>query len=249
MLSEKDEVWLRDNCPDLYFDYEEQIIRGEMYFKMYFSSNEERYIINPDSSHDVYNGVVIEDVYEIEINLSDSRLVPLVKETGGRILKSKEKWHLKSLSDLHINYNKTACLCVKTEEHSKMPRGFNLKDFFENLLIPFFYYQSFFEKYGREPWKGYSHGDLGILENYLSINVCTAKTIVLFCENLSTILRIHITDNKIFKKYHLCFCNSGKQFKKCHKKAFYGYDKLRKDFRKIVFPEISKKTKRNQTHS
>lgn len=229
MLSEKNEIWLRENYPDLYFDDEKQNIRGELYFKMYFSSNNEGYVINPDSSYYTCNGIVIEDVYEIEIDLYDSRLVPLVKEIGGRILKSKEKWHLKSLSDLHINNNGTACLCVKTEEPAIMPRGFNLKDFFENLLIPFFYYQSFFEKYGKESWKGYSHGDLGILENYLNTKVSTARTILLFYEIISPTLQQYIVRNKYFKKYHLCFCNSGKRFKKCHKKAFYGYKKLRKD--------------------
>jgi hypothetical protein len=234
MLTTEDRTWLVENYPDLYFDPEKLLISGEFRFRMYYSEKELGYVINPDSSFENKNGIMIEDVYQIEIDLSGNTFLPLVQEIGGRILKSKERWGIDKLEDLHIYPNGILCLCIKTEEQLKMPDGFNLKDFFENLLIPFFYYQSFFEKFGWEPWKGYSHGSLGILESYLHQKNPSPEMISLFFYYLSDRLKKCLANNIQFKGHEPCICQSKRKFRKCHRDAFLGYNKLRVDFMRLV---------------
>lgn len=230
-ITEDDKDWLRANYPDLYFDLDRSIIYGELFFRMYYSRREKfKYVVNPDNSYENKEGVVIQDIYEIEIDLSDPELLPKVKEIGGRILSSQAKWKIANSADLHLFPDDTSCLCIKTEEQTKLPNGFILKDFFENLLIPYFYYQSFFEKYGREPWKGYSHGDLGFLESYLRQKNPSPETINLFFFYLSEVLRKCLINNIRLKSDELCICHSKRKFRKCHKDAFLGYNKLRIDF-------------------
>jgi hypothetical protein len=231
-LTLSDKIWLQENYPGLYFDSNEQIIIGKLYFKMYYSVHERGYVLNPDSSYESKNGIIIEDVYEMEIDLSKQGFLPPVRETGGRILRSKEKWNVEQLIDMHVYPNGTACLCIRTEEQLKMPNGFSLKDFFENLLIPYFYYQSFFEKSGKEPWKGYSHGDLGILESYLCQKNSSPGLLRLFLDNLSDGLQRCLINNIQLKGYQLCICQSKRKFRKCHRDAFLGYNKLRVDFKR-----------------
>lgn len=232
-ITQNDENWLKENHPDLLFDSASQIIHGNLYFKMYYSVHEPGYVLNPDEPYEEKDGIVIEDVYEIEINLLKQGFLPSVQEVGGRILKSKKKWGIEDLIDMHVYSDSTACLCIPTEVQTRMPNGFNLKDFFENLLIPFFYYQSFFEKYGKEPWRGYSHGCLGILESYLNYKDISLENVNFFLNILPDNLKDSILRNHKIKGHHFCLCKSRKKFRKCHKNALFGYNKLRSDYHKV----------------
>jgi hypothetical protein len=234
IITKDDETWLVENYPGLHFDRNKLVISGKLCFSMYYSDKGIGYVINPDSSFENKDGVIIQDVYEIKIDLSSDEFLPIVREIGGRILKSKEKWGIDKLEDLHIYPDGTLCLCVTTEEETRMPNGFNLKDFFENLLIPFFYYQSFFERYGKEPWKGYSHGDLGILESYLRQKNPSPELITLFFDSLSDRFQRCLVNHIRFKGHELCICQSNRKFKKCHKDALLGYNKLKVDFLRQV---------------
>lgn len=105
---------------------------------------------------------------------------------------------------------------------------------FKRLVIPFLYYQSFLEKYGREPWKSSSHGDLGIFESY--VIQFPSKTppkdiIERYIEALTLNLKNTIFSNRPYKGNSLCLCGSNRLFKRCHKEAFEGYQKLFSDFR------------------
>jgi hypothetical protein len=206
------------------------MIRGELSFRMCYSNNDNKFVINQDDSYNDKESRIIQDIYEIEIDLSQQKIVPLVKEIGSRIQRIKEKWNLKDLKDIHVNSNGTLCLCVKTEECYKMPKGFILRDFFYNLLIPFLYYQSYYEKYGKEPWRSYSHGDLGILESYLNYQGEISQDIInLFLKSISDKILKSIKENISLKKQP-CICNSNKIFKKCHNNVLIGYNRLKCDY-------------------
>lgn len=232
-ITQNGKTWLRENYPNLYLDPDKQVISGKLYFKMYYSACEPGYVLNPDDSYESKTGIIIEDVYEIEIDFSNQGFLPLVRETGERILRSKEKWHVEQLVDMHVFPNGTACLCMPSEATLKLPNGFNLKDFFEELLIPYFYYQSFFEKYGREPWKGYSHGDFGILESYFCQKNPTPELTWFYFLSLSDEWQMYVRENIRFKGYKPCACKSGRKFKKCHREALLGYNRLRIDFLRL----------------
>ncbi len=230
MLSDAELQWMNNNYPDLYYDQGKDIIIGELSFKVYYSDDDNKFVINPDDSYKN----IIGDVYEIEIDFSQKKLLPSVKETGGKIEKIKVKLGLPNIGELHVNPKGTLCLCVKTEEQIKMPKGFNLSDFFNNLLIPFFYYQSYYEKYGKEPWKGFSHGELGVLEHYEVYKGDISKdTIEIFLKNISPKTLDLLIKNERLQGHHKCICCSGKIFRDCHYRSIFGYNKLRNDYNRF----------------
>ena len=64
--------------------------------------------INTQSSDDSYeekDGITIQDTYEIKIDLSKQGFLPLVREVGGRILQSKEKWNVSPENIICKKYN------------------------------------------------------------------------------------------------------------------------------------------------
>lgn len=230
-ITEGDQTWLQENYPSLTYTPNNQIISGELHFSMYYSADEPGYVLHPDDSYASKDGIIIQDVYEIEVDLSQPKFLPPVRELGGRIFVSKEKWDIENIIDLHLYSDGTACLCPPSEIPAKFPNGFDLRDFIEDLIVPFFYYQSFFEKYGREPWKAYSHGYLGILESYYNDQAPTSlQTIQDYLTFLPEGIRADIRRNIKAKGHHLCKCGSGKKFRKCHQEVLYGYNKLREDY-------------------
>jgi len=222
--------WLEETYPGFEYNSQDGRIRCVIPFRMYYYEKEpDIYVINPDETYKQRPGCLIEDIYEVDIFLDNELLIPRVKERGGRILRSKEKWGLRNLIDMHVFLDHTLCLCPFAEQKIRLPNGFNFHDFFENLLIPYFYYQSFFEQYGYEPWKGASHGDLGILESYSK----TAKNrnisleiLYLYLANLSPAIRNNILKKVPIMGHHLCKCGSGRIFRKCHQEALTGYKKM-----------------------
>jgi len=171
-LSVKDEdaKWLKEHYLGLKLHRKEGSIAeivGVLSFSMTFLQEEKLYVINPNP--DYSDGVKIEDEYQIRIELKRSKFsnLPQVYETDYRLLRVAESRGIQK-EDLHINPTSgSACLCIKPEENIKLPNGFNLQVFFNELVIPFFYAQSYFEKNNSWPWGQYSHGVLGFIEWYL----------------------------------------------------------------------------------
>ena len=219
-VSNSEVEWLKKSYPDLTFDYgTPSIIKGLFKFDA------------------IYDTLRVRDAYEIKITLSERSpsMLPVVKETGGRIKKAKEKHGKDSFADVHLYADDASCLCTYPEEKIKLPNGFNLKDFFEFLLIPHFYAQSQFEKTGRWIWGERSHGSLGHFESYLDFgNKNNPDLVKKYLEDLKKIpdserfLRLLSRKDKI-KGHVNCYCGSNKEFRKCHPEAFKGLWSLRED--------------------
>jgi hypothetical protein len=112
-------------------------------------------------------GVLISDAYQIEIDLDRMKnQLPVVKETGGRIIELAKKKG-KNLSDLHIGPTGEMCIIIPPKIKEKYPNGFNLKKYIYHIQ-EHLYYISYYERYDKEAWPSYSHGDEGYLELYLS---------------------------------------------------------------------------------
>lgn len=169
----------------------------------------------------------IEDTYKIELQL-DEKSWPRVRETGGRLeaRAKKLKWEL---IDLHV-YPETGEVCLGSPPLivMKMQEIKSLDRFFDTLLIPYFYYQSFWEKYGTEPWPGLSHGDVGILEDLPSCKDYMDNTEFLRCclELLSESTRQRLLLRKEIGPNEKCFCDSGNEIRHCHPKAREGFNIL-----------------------
>jgi hypothetical protein len=226
MLCSDDLDWLKVNFSGLMFDAGANKLYGNLDFRMVYSSELDVSVINPDET---INGILIEDSYDLEIMLNENSSRPCVREVGGRIISTKEKWGFKTLSDVHMYSDQSLCLCPAPDEILLFSNGFSIREFFYQLLIPNLYYHSYLERYGREPWKSSSHGDLGVLESYLrrfGNKQYSPKDIRIYLESLTSKTKETILKNKLIKGHNLCLCNSGKIFRKCHLDALNGYKKL-----------------------
>jgi len=219
--------WLKDNYPGLkFYNGTPSVIKGLFKFEaIYQKEGRQKY-------------PAIKDTYEIEIKLSSSPLssLPEVREIGGRISNAISRLG-KTSADLHVNPDNTVCLCPYTAEKRKLPSGFNLKDFFNNLLIPYFYGQSYYQKNKEWPWGEYSHGELGLLEDYLE-NRGDGNNRELILEFIENFKKITFSDSYFalvkkgkIKGHTLCFCGSNEKIRNCHNFSFRGLWHLKEDIK------------------
>lgn len=238
-IRSNEEKWLNTHYPNLKIykgnngDIE---ITGVLNFSMAYQEGKP-YVINPAS--DYAEGVKIKDSYQIKIGFKASEFsdLPQVFETGSRIEKIAQSRNLKP-EDLHVNPSGAVCLCIKPEEAGNLPTGFNIADFFNNLVVPFFYAQSYFEKYNSWPWGQYSHGNLGFIEWYLQQEEASSQSVVDFLERLKKYnnwqkLKQLLEPRHNVKGHHLCICGKDEKFRKCHSEILKGVWKLKKDIKKF----------------
>lgn len=226
--------WVRLNHPDLVWDKQRKCLFGELAFRMYYTPNKpNQYYINPVSISADPEGELIEGVYEVDICWKNA-LVPVVREAGGRIEAAAKKWKVENMIDLHVYPDKTLCLYPKPEEKYILRDDFSLENFFHKILIPFFYYQRYFEQHGNEPWAGYAHGWWGILESYHHVSENQKISAVTVREYLKS-LRVDdigkFSKSTEIKGHGSCFCKSGKIIRKCHKQTAWGFNNLLRDTR------------------
>jgi hypothetical protein len=186
------------------------IIEGSFQFRASFDAKTKHYIINPPAED--LNTIV--DSYQIRIEIQNEDDFPVVYETGGRI---------PAKSDYHKNPDGSLCLTGPFDSIGNFP----LEIFIDTVVLQFFYDQSFYGKYGSWPRGVYSHGILGLLENYFD-NLGRFPNLEEHClERLSkytdfATYRDVLTSKLRIKGHHLCICGSGRQYKKCHDKVFRG---------------------------
>jgi len=243
-VTNEDRKWVSEHFPDLIFQGGSPLIlSGVLKFDALYDPEKNQVIINPGDLADS-RGVRIRDSYDIEIRFETSEFssLPQVFERGGR-LKRVAQAKEEKLIDLHISSTKdnsygVACLGLKMQEQEYLPNGFNLPDYFYNFVIPFFYEQSYYEKYNKWPWGEYSHGDLGYLEGYREGD--EPETIESARECIEMLKKYGrwgeyeklLTQSRRLKIHeHRCFCGSGRKIRKCHPKVFEGLRKLKEDIK------------------
>jgi len=231
LIKNADLDWLEIHYSGVIYSPSKNILQGCLWFRMVYSLSEDKSVIDPDDSVNFADGIFIEDAYELDINLNNSKIV--VRETAGRILRAKTKWRFRSLADIHVYPDGTLCLCPEPEENLRFSKGFTLRGLFNDLLIPNLFYHSYLEKHGKEPWKASGHGYLGVLESYnkqlfleLPLNVVVNSY---FGSLPSKVVNL-ITSSKKVDLNLLCVCGSGKRFRDCHTEGFNGLRKLHVDY-------------------
>jgi len=213
VIDSNDLDWLITNYPGINFIKTKGIFQGCLWFKMSYSTSRGEGVINPND--DVYfeDGYFIEDAFEIKFKITESQEKITAWETNGRILHTKNKWKL-SYADVHMYEDGSLCLCTEPEEKLLFVDRFRLPRFFYRILIPYFYYHSYLDKFGREPWKSSSHGSLGILESYdRQLNDAQPLELVVnyFLDSIGPSLKRIICENKPLNIP--CLCGRGKKFK------------------------------------
>lgn len=181
-----------------------------------------------------YEGHQIRDTFEICIIAPNTypAQIPFLVEVGGRTQAIAKKHGVTDLRRLHCNpgQRNTACLCAKQEEKTKFPPGSNLVTFIDNLVIPYLFGLSYFEKHSKwAPWGEYSHGGLGILECHAEYpNDITEQDI----REVAKTLRADENWKEYSKQLRkpsgakFCICGSRKPFSQCHRLAWQGLERL-----------------------
>lgn len=205
-LSKKDLQWIQQKYPRLSFNPQKNSLRGLLFF------NRE------------YNSTIIEDNYAIEIMLEskENSILPTVKEINQRIKHIAQDLS-KSPLDLHLNVDDTLCLCIKPIEETYFPNGFDIKIFFEQVLEPYLYWVSFYEKFTFPPWDEYAHGKWGYLELYGENKISLNDIEPYFKLNELGVL-------KKLKGHHQCPCGNKKKLRTCHPLILQAIYKLKNNY-------------------
>lgn len=111
--------------------------------------------------------------------------------------------------DRHIGTHGSCCIAPNAEEYLILGRNYNLINYIEKLVIPFFATQKLYDLEGKWPIGEYSHFTIGLIEYYKEkLELDSIENIDRALQVLSYSLRIGRND--------LCFCESGRKYKKCH---------------------------------
>lgn len=109
------------------------------------------------------SGRRIEDSFILEMFDNAGCVLPLVRDTDGRVRGIKKKLgiqRVRELDDLHTFISGCFCLCHTKEESRYTVDGvFDFHFFLEKLVVPYLYWLSFCEEYGDQPWQGLPHQD------------------------------------------------------------------------------------------
>lgn len=174
---------------------------------------------NEDSIPCVFGSLVltnedggVEDTFQIEIKaVADyPNRFPLVFETGGRVPRNVD-WHV-------FEATGNCCIASPPEEIIICNYGLTLLSFIDNQVKNYFYSQIFRNQNGYF-LKERSHGSKGWIEFFEE----TFMTNNIF--NIEFGLH-QIIEGKKIDRVSLCFCGSGKKYRKCHKKSYDVLSKL-----------------------
>lgn len=141
MLSRQEQAWLRQEYPRLFYNEKAGKIVGFFDFRS------------------TYSNIPITDSYEVYIDLvrTDIPCIPQVFEVGNRIRKTARLYN-RPLIDLHQYDDNKLCL-IRPDSFLKRlnKEPFTLQLFFE-IIKAVLYWQSYFERYGKEAWPAEEHG-------------------------------------------------------------------------------------------
>ncbi|MCH7723854.1 MAG: hypothetical protein IIC76_11080 [Bacteroidetes bacterium] len=229
-LTIDDRRWLKRNYRKLNFKFEKdsEIIEGPFEFKASFDRITKLYFVNPTVNNRVDLNY-IEDAYEIRIIIPTKQSdFPIVQEIAQRIKNLAKKLGKQSI-DLHIYENGIVCATGPFDE----PRNFSLVNFINGPVLQFFYDQSYYERFDQWPRDTYSHGYLGLIENYFDNFKMDRKGLEKKCikklieSDDWKIIKKYLESDGDIKGYWLCICGSNLNFRTCHPKVFEGLLQLR----------------------
>ena len=195
-LRQADLDWLAASFPGLRYDREVGVIAGELELRAAYDSELGKLRIGSDDATAGMDSYLC-DSFSIRIELDDldRNGWPAVYEVGHRHARIADTEQVDTI-DLHFYPDGACCLGLQP----LADRRTTLKEFIDEMVLPFFYRLSYTEVHGLEAarrhlWGEYSHGDPGLRE-YLS--------------DLADIARRGMGRNDP------CACGSGRKYKRCH---------------------------------
>ncbi len=229
ILSSQDKNWLNKDYPTLTID--KTGILGKIYIKATYNKERDRFLNLTNTDLNDVGGEVLDG--EFKINLRErtvkvtSRL-PALKIDG-----------IEQIPARHLNKgDDSACLCNPLEEDEYL-LNFEIKTFFEKLVVPFLYGQLYYNQHTKWPWGEYAHGGSGILESYAKLQNLTK---VQECIRLLKMdpkwnnIKLLLLQKSPIGGHTICFCDKGGRMRVCHPDTLEGIRKLRDD---LMLKDIS----------
>jgi len=222
MIGKEDENWLGDHYPELHVTKDG--VSGTIEFRATYDQDADYFVVLPRGQVGNVSGAVLSCKYDIEIVDRPTRAtseLPALYVVG-----------LPAVGERHFESNGVACLCSPFEEEEFLQPTFQLRPYFEKLVIPYLYAQEFVTRYGRWPWGEYAHGATGLLQSYANIALdetgrCLGK---LATTNDWNKVKALLQQNRI-GGHTPCLCPKGDHFRRCHKRAWEGLQRLHQAIR------------------
>ncbi len=146
-------------------------------------SKQGQWVMQP-CSEDTKDAVNINYSFHIEVT-NDQRKV---FENGGKI-ETARVMLCKTSEDMHINSDGSCCLGLDVNDNE-----LTIEQFIENKVLPFFFWQAYFYKFGKAPQFGE------------------------FSHNKSKAIQELQEDVNYLRANDKCYCGSGNKYKKCCKR-------------------------------
>ena len=165
-ISEDNIKWLNQWYPELKVNKFEDhsVLEGIFRFRVGYNKKRKKYIFLEQGETPSDGTRVIEDSYKIRITFrKNGNCFREVEEIGGKIKEIAKIKGITDLRELHF-YENDSKVCVIGYLDEDLDISFI--EFLDRVILQFFYDQSYFRRYDKWPRKVYSHGILGLLENY-----------------------------------------------------------------------------------
>lgn len=195
-LRQADLEWLAARFPGLHYDREAGVIAGELEVHAAYDGEQGNlHIGNDDATADMDSYLRDSFSIRIELDALDRNGWPAVYEVGGRYARVAERENVEII-DLHFFPNGAACLGLQF----LADRRTTLKEFMDELVVPFFYRLAFTALHGLTAsrdtlWAEYSHGEQGLREYLADVDRIAAHGL---------------------GRNDPCACGSGRKYKRCH---------------------------------
>lgn len=174
-----------------------------------FIKNYPFFQVKTDSNNTYLKGIldipdddnIIAGSFSIEIHPTPNYpyAFPKLYEVGGEI---------PCIADYHKYPDNSCCLTVPAREKLICKNGITLIWFVNNVAIPYFANQLYKKQTGKY-LQEYSHGTYGIYEFYVDLLHSSDYNVWLQCFKNSF-------SKSNSERNGVCYCNSGKKYKKCH---------------------------------
>lgn len=205
------------NQPFLEYNRKNNKISWKLLISMYCDFQTKNAILY-DVSNYLDKKETIIDQYEIEINLSWEINIPETKETAWRLKAIAEKMWI-PLENLHVSDDWTCCLMPISQTYYNFLHNRWLIYYFEKEIYPYFYSQSYFQKFRVRPFWEFSHWWQWNLEYFNSLPFEIKNEIIEFLpySMQKWILNKIISGNYIINSATKCTCWCWERFVECKK--------------------------------
>jgi len=230
-IKEQDILWMKERYGELRVKNLTNIV-GTLRFRAAKSQHNEIMIWHElPSQGALADPHFIEDAYEVDVYFGPHELVPIVREEGGRLEKRAQELEV-DIIELHVfPQSNTLCLGAPVSIYMEMKSNPGVKYFFEKFLIPYFYKQSYEEKYGHKSWPDHPHNEIPIFEDFYRYRGSINKDCILISRNhLSEESKMLLLKGKMSPNMP-CLCGSGRKIKNCHEIAWLGFNLLSRKIR------------------